>query len=427
MAGCGPVGRIGLLAVAAALLQLAQPASVGASPWQAWTSQAALSTALAGPAGPPAGPSGTAAAASRVQATARRELQGLDTGTVQLFVDRLHRELGPGSGFAWSDLERVLAGQGLGLRPRQLVDALLRIFLGQVRSSLRVLGQLLVLVVFSSLLRQMQTGFEAEAVARVADAAVLVALVAVGLVGFGLVIRLAQGTIADLSGFMLALLPALVGLLVASGAPATAGLLHPLLIGTVNAVAVVVRTAILPLLLLACLLDVASALAPGFRLTSLSSLIRQLALGGLGLLLTVFFGVVAVQGAAGAVADGVALRAAKYAAKTFVPVVGALLADAAEVVLTSSLLLRSGLGLLGLLTVALLVAVPVMKMMALWAVYRVSAGIAQPVGSEGLVQVLSGIAGTLGLLTLAVSAVGLMCFLSLAVLVGAGGVALALR
>jgi stage III sporulation protein AE len=308
-----------------------------------------------------------------------------------------------------------------------VLNALLAVFAGQLRGSLRLLGELLVLVVFAAVLRQVQGAFEGEAVAAVADAAVFAALGAICLAGFALAVRLAQGAVTDLSSFMIALLPALVGLLAATGAPTTAGLLHPALLAGLEVVGMAVRAAVFPLLLLAAVLDIAGAFAPRFRLTSLAGLMRQAGLGLLGLLLTVFLGVVAVQGLAGAVADGVALRAAKYATKTFVPVVGGLFADAAEVVLSSSFLLRSGVGVVGLVAVALLVAVPVMKMLALWLVYRLSAALAQPVGGEGVAQVLGGVAGTLSLMTLAVGAIGLVCFLSLSVLVGAGGAAFALR
>jgi stage III sporulation protein AE len=374
---------------------------------------------------------GPAAAATpvppSVQAAAFDELRGLDLGPVQAFVEALERELGPGSGFGWQDLQGFLRGEGLLRDPGRLVAALWGVFAGALAASVRTLGQLLVLVVFAGVLRHVQSAFAAEAVGRVADAAVFLALGAVCLTGFGLATHVGRGAVDQLASFLVALLPALVGLLAATGAPATAGLLHPALVAAVNAVAVVVQRVVFPVLLLAAVLDLVSALTPEFRLTSLAGLLRQVGVGLLGLLLTVFLGVVAVQGFAGAVADGVALRAAKYAAKAFVPVVGGLLADAAEIVLSSGFLLRSGIGLFGLVAVALLALVPVLKMLALWAVYRMAAAAAQPVGGETVSAMLGGVASTLALLATAVAAVGLAAFLCLAAFVGAGGMALALR
>jgi stage III sporulation protein AE len=403
--------RGGVAAGVLALLLLAGAGRVAAA------APGGSASAVAG-AGTPAGPSPAE--------LAQQELGNLDTSAIAQYLEALGQEL-PGSGLGRSTLGDVLRGGGVLRHPGQILQALGGVFVGELRRSAGLLGRLLVLVVFAAVVRQIQAAFAAEAVGRVADAAVFLALGALCLAGFDLAADLARRAVTDLSSFMVALLPALVGLLAASGAVTTAGLLQPAMVGAVNAVGLVVRAVVFPLALLGALLDLVGAFAPSFRLSSLSGLLRQVATGVLGLCLTAFLGLVAVEGAAGSVADGVALRTGKYVVRTFVPVVGGLLADTAELILTSGWLLRSGLGLVGLLAVVLLVAVPVLKMLALWMIYRLAAAAAQPVGGDGVAQVLAGIGGALALLTTAVAAVGLMCFLSLTVLVGASGAALAGR
>ncbi len=360
-----------------------------------------------------------AAAAPDPADLAQQQLAGMDTSSLASFVNTIGQML-PGAGLGWGSLTDLLHGRGVLRQPQVLLQALGAVFVGELRASMGLLGKLLVLVVLAGVLRQIQGAFESEAVGRIADAVVFLALGALCLAGFGIAADLARRAIADLSSFMVALLPALVGLLAAGGSVTTAGLMHPLMVAAVNAVGLAVRAVVFPLALLAAVIDLVGAFAPSFKLSSLSALMRQIAVGVMGLLFTAFLGVVAVSGAAGSVADGVALRTGKYAIKTFVPVIGGMFADAAELVLTSGWLLRSGLGLLGLVAVAVLVAVPILKMLALWAIYRVGGAVAQPVGGEGVAQVLGGVGSALVLLTLAVATVGLMCFLSLAVLVGAG-------
>ena len=357
---------------------------------------------------------------------ADQQLAGMDTSSLASFVNTIGQML-PGTGLGWGSLTDLLHGRGVLRHPQVLLQALGGVFVGELRTSMGLLGKLLVLVVLAGVLRQIQGAFESEAVGRIADAVVFLALGALCLAGFGIAADLARRAIADLSSFMVALLPALVGLLAAGGSVTTAGLMHPLMVAAVNAVGLAVRAIVFPLALLAAVIDLVGAFAPSFKLSSLSALMRQIAVGVMGLLFTAFLGVVAVSGAAGSVADGVALRTGKYAIKTFVPVIGGMFADAAELVLTSGWLLRSGLGLLGLVAVAVLVAVPILKMLALWAIYRVGGAVAQPVGGEGVAQVLGGVGSALVLLTLAVAAVGLMCFLSLAVLVGAGSATWAVK
>jgi len=434
-----------LAALAAAVLGLAvtaaRPAAAALRPPSATAPPASDTAAQPSPAAavpppPPPAPqagslpgaavaSAAAAAAPSAAAVAQQELQGMDTGTIAAFVEDIGNQLGPGSGFSWQSLTDFLHGRGVLRHPERLLSALAGVFAGELRQTLSLLGKLLVLVVLAGVVRQIQGAFENETVGRIADAVVFLALGVLCLAGFTVAVRLARTAVGDLSSFMVALLPAMIGLLVAGGSPATAGLMHPAMVAAVNAVGLVVRAVVFPLVLLGAVLDIVSAFSPPFKLNSLSALLRQISLGVMGLLFTVFLGVVAVEGAAGSVADGVALRAAKYATKAFVPIVGGMFADTAELVLTSGFLLRSGIGLVGLVTIALTMAIPVLKMMALWAVYRLAAALAPPVGGEGVAQVLGGVSSALVLLTLAVAVVGLMCFLSLAVLVGAGSAAIA--
>jgi stage III sporulation protein AE len=368
-----------------------------------------------------------ATGAATVYGLAERQLENLDTSAIQGFVRDLDRQLQPyGGGLSWRDLTALVLGRG-GWQPGRLGRALLAAAADEVRANLHLLGELMVLVVLASLLGQIRAAFEGDAVARVADGVVFLALGSLALGGFVLAGHVASGAVDSLVSFMMAILPALLALLAAGGGWASAGLLHPLMVVTVNAVSLAVRAWVFPLVFLAAVLDMVGALSPSFRLSSLSGFLRQVGLGLLGLMLAMFIGVVAVEGAAGAVADGVALRAAKYAARLFVPVVGSMFADATELVVTSGLLLRSGLGVAGLVLVGLLVALPLIKLVVLWGAYRVSAAVAQPVGGEAVAHVLGGVAATLSLVAVTVAAVGLMCFLALASLVAASGAAVALR
>ena len=418
-----------VLWVLAVWLVAAQPAAAAAAPPVASvatsTAQAAAGPAQAAAATAPGAPGvGGGKGLPSPASLALKELGRLDTAPVQAFIERIDRELGPSAPLTWQSVRDFIEGRGLLRHPGRLLPALGGLFVGELRKSMGLLGKLLLLVVLAGVVRQIQGAFEGEAVGRIADAVVFLALGALCLVGFGLAVGMARGAIDDLSSFMLALLPAIVGLLASSGAWTAAGLVHPVMVAAIDGVGMLVRAVVFPLALLAAVLDITSALSPSFRLTSLAGLLRQVSVGLLGLAFTIFLGIVAVQGAAGSIADSVALRTAKYATRAFVPIVGGMLADMTDLVLTSSLLLRSGLGLVGLVCVALLVAIPVLKMLALWSIYRLAGALAQPVGGEAVAQVLGGVGSALVLLTTAVTVVGLMCFLSLAVLVGAGGVGL---
>jgi stage III sporulation protein AE len=147
----------------------------------------------------------------------------------------------------------------------------------------------------------------------------------------------------------------------------------------------------------------------------------------LGLFLTVFTGILAVQGVAGAVTDGVGLRTAKYLTGAFVPVVGSILSDAVEAVVGCSLFIKNAVGILGVLAIFFLCAIPVVKILAAAMVYRLAGAILQPIGARELSDSLHLLGNHLFLVFAVVAAVGIMFFMALGIIVGLGNLVVMLR
>ena len=76
----------------------------------------------------------------------------------------------------------------------------------------------------------------------------------------------------------------------------------------------------------------------------MANLLRNITIGILGGLLTIFLTVVSVQGASSAVVDGVTIKAAKFITGNFVPVVGKMFTDATDTVISASLLVKNTIG-----------------------------------------------------------------------------------
>lgn len=94
-----------------------------------------------------------------------------------------------------------------------------------------------------------------------------------------------------------------------------------------------------------------SNISERFQVSKMSGLMKQWSMALMGLFFTVFLGFLSVQGIAGSVADGVALRTAKFATGAFVPVLGKMFADALDAVVGTSLLLKNVVGLVGIIAI----------------------------------------------------------------------------
>ena len=134
-----------------------------------------------------------------------------------------------------------------------------------------------------------------------------------------------------------------------------------------------------------------------------------------------------IQGVAGAVTDGVTLRTAKYMTGAFIPIAGSMLADTLDAVMGGALLLKNVLGLTGVLVLAAIILLPVIKIIALAVIYRLASALIQPMGDSLLANTLEQMAECLFLAFAAVTAVAIMFFLTITIIVGAANFTFMLR
>jgi stage III sporulation protein AE len=307
------------------------------------------------------------------------------------------------------------------INPSALLSAASRALLGDVVAEGRVLGLIFLLTVWAAVLARISEGMDAAdktGVTGLAHMVVVSALMLVALHSFVVALDLVQGLVGTLVHFMESLIPLLMVLMAGSGALASAGIFHPLMILVTNLVAVLTKRWVLPLVLMATLVELVSVWLPRFSLRTLGGLLRQVGLTLLGGFMTLFLGVMAVEGAAGSVADGVALRTGKFLANTFVPVIGKMFSDAMEAVLGSSLLLKNAVSVFGAIGIISLLLFPLLKLFAMMLLYRVAAAGAEPLGVASVPEALNLMANALGWLMAILGAVGLMFFLVVTVVVG---------
>jgi stage III sporulation protein AE len=297
----------------------------------------------------------------------------------------------------------------------------------ELLSNGKILGILIMLVIFSSLLQSLQNAFEKSTVSKIADNVVFLVLVVFALNSFYVATQATQDAITVMIDFLRALIPILLALIATSGGVISVGVFHPILIFLMNTSGLLVTYFVLPLILVSTILSIVSIINDELKVTKLASLIRNVAVGVLGIFLTIFLGVLSVQGLTTAVTDGVAVKTAKFVTSNFVPVVGKVFADVTDTVISASLLLKNTVGIVGLVTLLAIVVFPAIKILVLALIYKFSAAILQPVGSKNIISTIDTIGKSVTYLFVCLSIVSLMFFLSMTLIIAAGNIVVMFR
>ncbi|WHY03624.1 stage III sporulation protein AE [Neobacillus sp. DY30] len=291
----------------------------------------------------------------------------------------------------------------------------------------KLLGSLILLTIFSMFLQSMQNAFESSTISKVAYSIVYMVLVIIALNSFHIVIEYTNEAIGSMISFVLALIPLLLALIASSGGIISAAFFHPVILFLMNISGMFMQYVILPLLFLATLLSIVSTMSDQYKVTQLAQLLRNWSIGLMGLFLTVFLGVISVQGASTAITDGVAIRTAKFVTGNFIPVIGRIFTDAADTVVSASGLLKNSVGIAGVAILLIIVAFPAFKILMIAFIYKFAAAILQPLGGGPVIKCLDIISKSVIYVFAALGIVSLMFFLSITVIVAAGNLTMMMR
>lgn len=366
-------------------------------------------------------------AATPLEQLIREQAEHLQTDQIESFWNGLVQQYGgyfPDS-HPPTFMELLLGAKEIGFS--SILSGLFRYFFHELAYNGKLLVSIVIITVFNILLETLQSSFEKNSVSKIAYSISFMVLMIMAVNSFSVAIGYAKTAISDMIHFMIAVVPLLLTLLGSMGNVASVSVLHPLIVFMLYAVGNVIYIFVFPLLFFSAVLHIVSTLSDKYKVTQLADLLRNISLGCLGVFVTVFLGVISVQGTTGAVADGVTMRTAKYVAGNFVPVVGRLFSDASETVVGASLLVKNAIGLTGVAIILILCAFPALKIMALAFIYNVSAAVLQPLGDNPMIECLDTIGKSLIYVFAALAVVGLMFFFAITIMIAAGNVSVMMR
>ncbi|MBR2743311.1 MAG: stage III sporulation protein AE [Clostridia bacterium] len=288
----------------------------------------------------------------------------------------------------------IVGGSGLeGIRniPNRVAD----IFFGELKSALK--GALLILgvMILCSVITVFGGSFAAGEVSQTADAVCALSASLVMISVLKDVIATGMSAVSGGVSFVKALTPAMVILLFTGGEAASAGTLEFWLFFLIEAMSHAVEYVFIPLICCRLALSSADAVFDGVKLSGLCNLISGFLNFSLGLMLTVFTGFITLNRVVASIGDAAAGRTVKFTVSNAVPVVGKIISDAADLVISYSHIIKSAFGVFGIIGVVLIFLIPLIKIGAQLVVFKITAALSETLGNERLTKLLNGFAAAI--------------------------------
>ncbi len=307
-----------------------------------------------------------------------------------------------------------------------LLQRVVRFLLMEVYVNVNIMIKLIVLVFICAILRNLKTSFLGEGVGELGFFVCYLVIVTVLIVSFETVMNMARETINTMVAFMHANIPVLMTLLISSGNIVSGGVFQPILILVVEVGATFLKSIFIPLVFFSAVLSIVNNISNKFQIAKLVSLLRRIIFWSLATTLSVFVGILIIQGSMGAVVDGVTSKTAKLAIGV-IPVAGKYLADAAEAVVSCALLIKNAAGVAVMIGIVSICLVPVLKIIAIIAIYRFVGALVEPISDSRITNCINDMASSLSYIMAIVVSIAIMFFISTTALISAGNITAMIR
>ena len=228
--------------------------------------------------------------------------------------------------------------------------------------------------------------------------------------------------IRDSGNFSLTFLPVFTGLVAASGHPASAAVYHALLLSASQLIVQLASTTFIPLVSVYLALCVVGSVSPDIKISGLSGFAKKFVVWGLTLCITVFVGILTIQGLISNAEDTVSIKAAKFMVGSFVPVIGSAVSDALNTVIGCAGLLKTATGAYAILAFVLAFLPSLLECLIWMLAMDISAAAAEILSIDNMAGLLKSIKEAVSIMLALVlaSALALIVSTSVMLLLGTG-------
>lgn len=283
---------------------------------------------------------------------------------------------------------------------------------GFIRSGLKRGALLLAVVLLCALARNLRDSTGTASRQIYLDLAAVLAVTALGIGSLRSFVGIGSEAISDLSAFSKALLPTLAAAMAASGRSITATGMYAAASLFCDILITLIDRVILPFVYLYVAASAAEAAVGGGMMGRVAALIKWLITTLLKTLLLCFTAYLSISGVISGSADTAAVKAAKAAISTAVPVVGSIISDASEAVLVSASILKSSAGIFGLLAVLAVCVTPFLNIGINYLAYKGCAALASAIGGGSETRLIDQLGTALGMVLAMAASCALVLLIS---------------
>lgn len=204
---------------------------------------------------------------------------------------------------------------------KNLLKITLKLLGSEVLATVKVLINILLIVLIHSILKSIIEGLENSDVSKIVYYVQYILIVTIVMYNFSDILKSVNTTIENLIGFSQLLIPLLITLMTYTGSITTTAVIEPILLFLIEFISNIIKTLIIPTISIIVVLIIVSKITDKIQISKLGNFLKSSIVWFLGVMLTIFVGVVSLEGSLTSSVDGITAKTAKAAISSLIPVV----------------------------------------------------------------------------------------------------------
>ncbi|MCM1299630.1 MAG: stage III sporulation protein AE [Firmicutes bacterium] len=239
---------------------------------------------------------------------------------------------------------------GIELTPKKVFENIWGLICENISSPLSILVSVIAVIVLCTVIESLNES--GSKLSEAFNSAGILACSGIICTGFGSVISAAKTAAQGLYSFLSVYIPAFGGIMAANGQTASATAYCGIITVAVELFSQTFTLIVIPLTSCIMGISVAGAVNPDLKINSFASMAQKAVNWILAFVMTVFAGLLSVQGFVGAAADSASMKAVKFTVSGTVPIVGGAVSDALLAVKGSIGVIKASTGSFGIIASA---------------------------------------------------------------------------
>lgn len=269
-----------------------------------------------------------------------------------------------------------------------IIKRILNLLGQEVIMNLKAIGSILAIIIIHAILKSISESLQNDGITKLIYYAQYIMIVTIIMTNFSGIVTLVQDTTNNLVAFMQMLVPLLIVLMTYTGSITTSTVLEPIILFLVNFVGNMIQTMIIPLVLVFTSLVIISKISEQVQVDKLAKFLKSGIVWLLGIVLTIFVGVVSLEGTLSSSVDGITAKTTKAVVSSAIPVVGKILGDAVDTVLGCGIVLKNAVGIIGVIIIIGICIMPIIKLAILTISYKLVAVATQAIADSKITGLL---------------------------------------